>query len=209
MGIERHQSLSREHQVHQAEQREELRLVLGETAITRFAMLEQVLQDMERVLDLRSDARLEFLDPLHELAHRIVRQRLALAALHGDMPFGGRAMVLLTLLRTLVAGVTEDDGFIAMQQRMGLADIAGVGRRADDRMHQARLGIDTDVRLHAEVPVVTLLRLMHLRIAGLGFVLGRRWCGDEGRIDDSDPDLAEKSGYNRKIASVNSPLVTR
>ena len=33
--------------------------------------------------------------------------------------------------------------------------------------HQARVGIHADVRLHAEMPLVAFLRLMHLRIAAV------------------------------------------
>src|SRR4051794_13578608 len=34
------------------------------------------------------------------------------------------------------------------------------------------------MRLHAEVPLVTLLGLVHLRVAGFALVLGRGWRGD-------------------------------
>ena len=40
-------------------------------------------------------------------------------------------------------------------------------------MGQATLGIDTNVGLHAKVPLIAFLGLMHLRIALLLFVLGR------------------------------------
>ena len=61
-----------------------------------------------------------------------------------------------------------------MHQRMRLTDVADIGRGATDRMDQTRLGVDADVSLHAEMPVVAFLRLMHLGVAGLGLVLGRR-----------------------------------
>lgn len=51
-------------------------------------------------------------------------------------------------------------------------------------MNQARLGVDADMSLHAEMPVVAFLRRMHLGVAGLGLVLGRRRRSDKGRIDD-------------------------
>lgn len=46
-------------------------------------------------------------------------------------------------------------------------------RRRADRVHDALLGIHPDVRLHSEMPLVTFLGLVHLRIALLLFVLGR------------------------------------
>ncbi len=54
----------------------------------------------------------------------------------------------------LDAGVTRvgtDHVLIAVQQLIDLGDIGHVGRRAHHAVHQARLIIDTDVRLHAEV----------------------------------------------------------
>src|SRR4249920_2668672 len=40
------------------------------------------------------------------------------------------------------------------------------------------------MRLHPEMPLVALLRLVHLRVAGLLLVLRRRRRGDDRRIDD-------------------------
>src|SRR3954470_573381 len=51
-------------------------------------------------------------------------------------------------------------------------------------MHDAFFGIHSDVRLHPEVPLVSFLRLMHLRIALLLLILGRGRRVDNGRIDD-------------------------
>src|SRR5690349_22709907 len=43
-----------------------------------------------------------------------------------------------------------------MQQLMRLRHIGDVGRCADHAVHQAALGIDPDMSLHAEVPLVPL-----------------------------------------------------
>ena len=43
--------------------------------------------------------------------------------------------------------------FPAVQQRMGQGDVMDVGRRRDQRVHQARVGIHPDVGLHAKVPL--------------------------------------------------------
>ncbi len=50
-------------------------------------------------------------------------------------------------------------------------------------MGQATLGIDTNVGLHAKVPLIAFLGLMHLRIALLLFVLGRAGSLNDGGID--------------------------
>src|SRR6201993_3754790 len=49
-------------------------------------------------------------------------------------------------------------------------------------MHDAFLAIYPDVRLHPEKPLVAFARLMHLRVAGAGRVLSRRWCMDNRRV---------------------------
>lgn len=54
-------------------------------------------------------------------------------------------------------------------------------------MDQFRLAIDTDMRLHAEVPLVAFLGLMHLGIPLLGPILGRTGRTDEGGIYNGAP----------------------
>ena len=71
-----------------------------------------------------------------------------------------------------------------MEQGMGLRDVRHVRRRAAHAMDQPRLRIHADVRLHAEIPLVTLLCLVHLGIAFPARVLGRARCRDDGGIDD-------------------------
>ena len=57
-------------------------------------------------------------------------------------------------------------------------------RRCTHGMDQATVGIDADMRLHAEVPLMALLRLSHLGIALLVFVLGRTRRRNQRGIDD-------------------------
>ena len=63
---------------------------------------------------------------------------------------------------------------LPVQHLMGVRHIAFVGRGGVRPVHQARVGIDADVDLHAEVPLVALLCLMHLGVARVIFVLRRR-----------------------------------
>lgn len=62
---------------------------------------------------------------------------------------------------------------LAIQQRVGDRDIANIGCRALDVVHQPGEFINADVRLHPEVPLVALAGLMHFRVARLVGVLGR------------------------------------
>ena len=59
--------------------------------------------------------------------------------------------------RALVTGIRKHHSFFTVQQSMTLRDIVDIGRSADDDVHQARVGIDTAMRLHAEAPLVVIL----------------------------------------------------
>lgn len=62
--------------------------------------------------------------------------------------------------------------------------VSHVGGGAVDVMHQTRLSVGADMRFHAEEVLVSLLRLMHLRIALAFFVLGRAGRVDDGGVDN-------------------------
>src|SRR5438132_13612276 len=62
---------------------------------------------------------------------------------------------------------------LAVQQIGQYHRIGYVGRRRHRRVDDLRLAIHPHVRLHPEVPLFALLRLVHLRIALLLPVLGR------------------------------------
>lgn len=59
-----------------------------------------------------------------------------------------------------------------MQQITQLIEVMLVGRGGDQAVGQATLGIDTNVGLHAKVPLIAFLGLMHLRIAFLYLLYG-------------------------------------
>ena len=62
--------------------------------------------------------------------------------------------------------------------------VVHVGRRGCHRVDQLVSAVDADVRLHAEVPLVALLGLVHLRVTLAVAVLGRTRRADDRRIDD-------------------------
>ena len=66
---------------------------------------------------------------------------------------------------------------------MRLGDVLHMGGRGNHRVGQSELGIDPDVRLHAKVPLVAFLRLVHLGVALAVPVLRRAWRGDDRRIN--------------------------
>lgn len=71
-----------------------------------------------------------------------------------------------------------------MQQLVTDLGVCLLGSGADHRMHQTGHCIGTDMGLHAEVPLIVLLGLAHLRIALARPVLGRWGRCDQGRIHD-------------------------
>ena len=73
-----------------------------------------------------------------------------------------------------MAGVAERSDLVTVQKRMCLRHIGDVSSRAHDGVHQPRCSVHANVRFHAEVPVIALLRLVHLRIA-LAILVLRRW----------------------------------
>ncbi|MDP9627394.1 UNVERIFIED_ORG: hypothetical protein J2811_006877 [Burkholderia cepacia] len=60
--MDRSQQISRNHQIRQSEQAEQLRGVLGQALVSGLAMLKQILDDMKRMLNPRTDLRLGSLE---------------------------------------------------------------------------------------------------------------------------------------------------
>jgi hypothetical protein len=97
-----------------------------------------------------------------------------------------------------VAGVAEHDHLASVRQRMRLRDVSDIAGRADDRVHQAGGEVDADMGLHTEVPFVALLGLVHFRVALAIAVLGRRWRGDQGGVDDGT--LSHRQAFAGQVA---------
>ena len=74
-------------EIGQTEQAEQLRVVLRQALVADLLVTEQVLDHVERVLDLGANAGLQLLGLLEQLRPRAGRIQLsALARLHRDMP---------------------------------------------------------------------------------------------------------------------------
>lgn len=64
------------------------------------------------------------------------------------------ALDLFALGRTLIARIGKHIHLFTLSERAGLRHVFDVGRRTDHGVNQARIGIDADVALHPEVPLV-------------------------------------------------------
>ena len=93
------------------------------------------------------------------------------AALDCDVPRDIAVGMFGPLVGPGIAGIGEDRLLPPVQHRRHLVDVSLVGGRAGERVHHPRGNIDADMRLHPKVPLVGLLGLMHLRIAGFALVL--------------------------------------
>src|ERR1700730_608570 len=62
-------------------------------------------------------------------------------------------------------------GLLPMQQLGQYRAVGDIGRRRHHRMDQLGSTVDPEMRLHPEIPLVALLRLMHLGIARLAAFL--------------------------------------
>lgn len=70
-----------------------------------------------------------------------------------------------------------------MQQAVALGDDADMGGGGDDGVGQSGLGVNPDMRLHAEVPLAGLFGQMHLWVALAVLVLRRGQHSDDRGID--------------------------
>ena len=165
----------------QGKQRDELSRVLGKAPITHLVVTELSFDAPKRMLHFCTNTGLEFLGLLGELAPGRVLLSLAFARAHGDVPLS--ACGLGPLGNTLVSGISKDHCFLTMQLAVPLGQIINIGSRTDHGVHQARLCIDSDMRLHPEVPLVALLGLMHLGVTFPGLVFGRAGRCDQRGID--------------------------
>ena len=184
LGAEVKQTSLGDHQIRQSEQRHQLRRVLGQSAVTGLLQPEAILDDVEGVLDLGANTGLDGFEliplPIEFLAHI---ERAPFARAHGDVPanltFGFRPF-----LGPLIPGVAEALFLMTMKERLRLRDVIDVGRCTDHCMHQPRIGINPNVCLHAEVPLIALLGLMHFGVTLALRVLGRGRRRDDRRIND-------------------------
>ena len=182
-GIEHEKSPLGDQQIGQTKQREELRRVLGQALVANLLQTKEVFNDVERVLNLGANLRLDLFNLLHAATARRLLQHLAFARTQCNVPLDANGNVLFPLVHALVARIAESGRFFTMQQRMRLGDVSHIGRRGDQGMGHAGFRIDTDVGLHAEMPLIALLRLVHLRIALATLVLGRGMRRDTRRND--------------------------
>jgi hypothetical protein len=160
------QDASTQVQIAKREGNEQTMRILRQTAIENVAEAKNALDDVENMLDTGTYTRFIAIDfafairkvprarrgPLREVRH--MRSLLA-----NDVGFSA------------IGCVTPDSRFFHVQQVRQHAAIMDVGRRRYERVDDSRLAIDSDVRLHSEVPLVTCRSGLSIRQRKLLFSL--------------------------------------
>ena len=160
-------------EVREREQRHQMRPVLRQAPVSRLHVTELPLDDPERVLDLRADR------GLGPFRHRLGRPRRQQAT-----PARWMATIQAT---PRYPEVPVDNRLVTVQQGTRHHEIVHVGRRRHHHVDQPGVRVDTDVRLHAEEPLVPLAGLVHLRVPRARPVLCRARGRDDRRIDQRAP----------------------
>src|SRR5205085_388292 len=83
-----------------------------------------------------------------------------------------------------VGAIAIQPRLLAMQQVGQLVAVVYVTRAHAGAVYQAAVTVYADVQLHAKVPLIAFLALMHFRVAALLAVLSRRWRRDQRSVHD-------------------------
>ena len=97
-----------------------------------------------------------------------------------------------------VALVAEHRPVVLTHQVRQLVDVRDIGRRHRNGMHKPRIDVGARVDLHAEVPLVALLSLMHLWVA-LAFLVLRRGRPMDDRGVDHRAALEQHSAFLERV----------
>src|SRR5690606_36249198 len=141
--------------------------VLGKATVSDLLEPEYSLDDADAVLDLRAHAGLA-------AVHRpdvLIDPAAPAVTLVGEVP-GALGNLADRLFLASVGLIAPDPRLLAVQQVGQRVPVGHVGRRSQDGVDQLGLAVHRHVGLHAEVPLVALLGLVHLRVALPALVLG-------------------------------------
>ena len=166
-------------QVDQSAGDEQAMGVLRKAAIAHVGKSELPLHDAKRVLDLRPDPRLGCVACLLGLVQRMiaaapaVRHVLRIGCCRPD-----------GLFLALIGAVAPDLTLLAVEKIVDDLAVVRVGRRCNHGMNDTGAAIHADMGLHAEIPLIALLGLVHLGVTRAGLVFGRGRRVDDRRIQD-------------------------
>jgi hypothetical protein len=182
-------SLAHHLQIRHGKQHQQLAGVLCPSPIAHFAMSKFSLVHTKRVLNLDTDAGLEFLQLFFEYIDPFsFVHSLAVALYYGNVPVHIWTLRedYVGLSNAPITRLSKDNLFLPMKQGVCMSNVMGIGCCGRDRVHQTRLGINANMCLHAKIPLVGLLGLLHLGVAFTRAVFGLAGRTYQGGVHNSD-----------------------
>jgi hypothetical protein len=166
----------------QRNQREVLRRVLLRPTVANRQKSDLAFNNLKRVLRLRQYAGVRLfclIQPRIGIVVFVQRTTLSWAQgyVSGHTRFNDRAVV-----ESLVLRVTDVNGLFAVQQDIGLCDLADLDRGTAHSMHQFRVCIDSGMGFHTKVPLVVFFAVVHVTVARFVFVLGGCEARNQGGV---------------------------
>jgi hypothetical protein len=159
---------ARDKQIGERTDHDQAMSILFEPAVAHLGKAKHPLDNPDRMLNLGPHLRFRpvfrALDFVHDAA-------MAVAAI-GEVPRLGGALADHCPL-TAIRLVAPYGGFVAVQQAGQHRAVGDIGRRRHDRVDQLAAAVDPKISFHPDVPLVSLLRLMHLGVSGLVGILRR------------------------------------
>src|SRR5690606_23029998 len=123
--------------------------------------------DAELMFDLGPDAGLVAVPCAFLVSQFPVAATLGLSEVPGVRRTVGDSFLLASVGR-----ITPNRRLLPMQEIRQYPGVVHIGRGRNHRVDKFRAAVDTNMGFHAEVPLVALARLAHLRVALLLLVLG-------------------------------------
>ena len=188
-------SFSHHPQVAQGKRRDQLSPVFDQAPIPILAIAKLVFNHPEGVLHFGRDAGADLFQLVDQGDYSFALLQIpALARNHGNLPVHAGALQLnhLSVGDASVARDCKDNIFFAMQQSVSLCAVVLIGSSAHDRVNQARLSVCANVSLHAEVPLIGLLGLMHTWVTLTRAVFGGAGSCDQSSINDNSVSFEQQ-----------------
>src|SRR3954464_14328892 len=153
--------------------------VLRQPAIAHLGKAEHTLDYQKRMLDFGAHLGLR---AVLAALHFIYDAAMAVAPV-GEV-LGVRRVIADHVFLPPIGLIAIHPRLVAVQQPAKQLCVMHVCCGGLHRVDQLGLAVHPDVQLHPEIPLLTLPRLVHLRVPCLGFILGRTRCRDDRGIDD-------------------------
>lgn len=91
----------------------------------------------------------------------------------------------IPLLNAKVAGMGEDPLLLSVQQLVGGHNVVNVGGSGIEAGYHKERVVDTNMHLHAKVPLVAFLGLMYFLMSLAFFIFGGAGCRNDRRVNNA------------------------